>query len=779
MRRSVFPKTACAVIAFGLGFAAAAQHRKPPAARRASPGAHKSARPAATPPNIFTTAIRANNLGLALMDQHEFAQALGRFQTACVMNPASDTGCLNMGIALFYMGRLNEADNILAKSVRRDPRNPRAWFNLALVERAAGNDGIAVRDFEKAASLDPNDPGTQYAIGALYLKARQYQQAISSFRKTLDLDPFHLLAEFGIAQAEGHTGDINGALYHLNRAEHLTETGLGWPASTAYGDQGKYSFAQKMLAPPQPAPSPIPIRFINITQASGLPWRMPLVRARRPSPNLRARDRSRKEAPGVAHRASSPDALAKFVGSGACVFDYNNDGLPDFFLADSDGKGHAALYRNAGHGRFVDVTRSAKIRISGEALGCATGDYDNDGYTDLVVSLADGLLLFHNNGNGTFTDVTQSAGLDAHGLVLGVAFADYNGDGNLDLYATRFANLPLANPSQPFSFPADAHGPGNILWRGSERGEFAVATKETALGGAAQSVGALACDVNNDGAADFVVTGWSSSPTIYLNQREGMFHASKPWASAMPGPTAGVVALDFDHDGWMDLAFTHWSSPGLSLWRNLEGKSFERVPLPGPLWMRGWGVAAVDYDHDGWVDLVAVGEGFSNDGHIILLRNKGGDGHGGFAGFQDVTHQTGLDKIVLHSPRCVAGFDDADGSTDLLITQNGAPPVLLKAIGSNQYNSLRLTLAGTRDNRSGIGAAVQIYSGAQRQTFQLSGGGGYMGAARATISAGLAEYNGADVVRVMWPDGTIQDEIDLLTGKLHVVTQSDRGPRIR
>jgi tetratricopeptide (TPR) repeat protein len=777
---SVFSIIACAVVLFGLAFAAAAQHRKPQAARRRAPArAHEPAHKAAKPPaNLFTAAIRANNVGLALMDQHKFTQALGRFQTACVMNPASDSGCLNMGIALFYMGRLNDADNILAKSAQRDPQNPRAWFNLALVERAAGNDGIAVRDLEKASSLDPNDPGTQYAIGALYLKAQQYQQAISSFRKALDLNPFNLSAEFGIAQAEGHTGDVNGALHHLKRAEHLTETGLGRPASTAYGEQGKYSFAQEMLAPSQPAPSPVQIHFINITQASGLPWRMPLVRALRLSPKLRERERGRKETRSDAQPSTSRDALAKFLGSGACVFDYNNDGLPDIFLADSDGKGHAALYRNTAHGRFVNVTRPAKIQITDEALGCATGDYDNDGYTDLAVSLANGLRLFHNDGNGTFTDVTQSAGLNTHGLVLGMAFADYNGDGNLDLYATRFANFPLDDPSQPFAFPA-AHGPGNVLWRGSERGEFAVATRDTALGGAAPSVGALTCDVNNDGATDFVVTGWSSSPTIYLNEREGAFRAMKPWASAMPGPTAAAVALDFNHDGWTDLAFTHWSSPGLSLWRNREGKSFERVPLPGPLWMRGWGVAAVDYDHDGWVDLVAVGEGFSGDGHIILLRNEGGDGHGGFAGFQDVTHQTGLDKLALHDPRSVVAFDDADGSTDLLITQNDAPPVLLKAVGSNKYNSLRLALAGTRDNRSGIGATVQIYSGAQRQTFQMSSGGGYLGAAPAAIWPGLAEYNGADVVRVIWPDGMVQDEIDLLTGKRRIITQSDRGPRIR
>lgn len=764
------PKIVCAVAC--VAAVAAAQHRKRPVQRKpAARVPHTPAKTASPPADIFTNAIRANNLGLALMDRHEFTQALGRFQTACILDPSTDAGCVNMGIALLYMGRLNDAHGILAKSAQRNPQNPRAWFNLGLVERAAGNNSVAVQDFEKVAALDPNDAETQYLIGALYLKAEMYQQAISSFRKALDLNPSNLPAEFGMAQAEGHTGDINGALQHLTRAEHLTETGLGRPASTAYGEQGKYSFAGEMLAPPQPAPAASSIRFVNVTEASGLPWRMPIakvtVRSRR---GIAGRKQSEAEA---------PKNLAEFLGSGACVFDYNHDGLPDIFLADADGKGRAALYRNLGHGRFVDATKSAKLKISGAALGCATGDYDNDGGIDLAVSLADGVQLFHNNGDGSFTDVTDSAGLNAHGLVLGMAFADYNDDGNLDLYATRFANFPLADPSQPFTFPVDAPAPGNILWRGDDRGQFVDQTTAASLEGAAPSTGALACDVNNDGAMDFVVTGWALSPTIYLNQGEGAFHALQPWTSEMPGPTAGAAALDFDHDGWMDLAFTHWSSPGLSLWRNLGGKSFARVRLPAPVWMRGWGLAAVDYDHDGWVDLVAVGEDFSGDGRIILLRNQGGDGRGGFAGFRDVTHETGLDKIVLHNPHSVIALDaQGDGSTYLLITQNGAPPILLKGVGSNKKHSLELSLTGTRDNRNGLGATLQIYSGAERQTFQITSGSGYLGGGPTGISAGLGEYNGADVVRVVWPSGLVQDDIDVLTGQRRTITEAGRGPHM-
>jgi tetratricopeptide (TPR) repeat protein len=767
-------RVACAVLVCGVGIAAAGQRGKRSATRKQTQRSPSISANSAQPPaeNLFTSAIRANNLGIALMDRREFTEALGRFQTACVMNPASDTGCLNMGIALMYMRRLDDARNILMKSAQRDPQNPRAWFNLALLEKAQGQSGAALDDFEKVAALDPNDAATQYLIGAQYLETKEYPQAVASFRKAIDLDRLSLPAEFGIAQAEGQMGDIHGALEHLNRAEHLTEANLGSPASGAYGEQGKYSRAQEMHTPAEPAPAMIRVRFVNVTETSGLPWR-------KKSATTRASRRSREKQKAKEESPSGPDALGKFLGGGACVFDYDGDGRPDIYLADADGNGHPALFRNVGHGRFVDVTKASKLEFRGEVLGCATGDYANEGHADLAVGLADGVEVFHNNGDGTFTDATEAAGLGARGLVLGMTFVDYNGDGNLDLYAARFGNFPIDDPSQPFSFPADASGPGNLLWRGSERGAFTEVARQLGLAGSAPTVGAIGCDINNDGAIDIVATGWRASPTVYLNQREGSFRAVTPWSTEMPGPTAGAAALDFDHDGWMDLAFTHWSSPGLSLWRNVDGKSFERVPLPGPQWMRGWGLAAVDYDHDGWVDLVAVGEDFADQGHIILLRNEGGDGRGGFAGFRDVTHETGLDQVELHNPRSVIAFDaDGDGTTDLLITQNGLPPVLLKGVGSDKNNSLQLGLTGNRDNRRGIGSKIEVFTGALRQESQIGGASGYLGQGPAEVTAGVGQDGGADVVRILWPSGIVQDEIDVLSGKPRTITENDRGPRL-
>src|SRR6185437_14292043 len=310
-------------------------------------------------------------------------------------------------------------------------------------------------------------------------------------------------------------------------------------------------------------------------------------------------------------------------------------------------------------------------------------------------------------------------------------------------------------------------GPGrNTMLRNNGNKTFTDVTSNLGLTGSSESIAAIGTDYNNDRAIDLVLTGGKKGATVFENPREGVFKIQEVWPDENPGHASGIAALDFNHDDWTDLAFTHWGSPAITLWRNNQGKSFERVDIPTPDWARAYGVAPIDYDNDGWVDLVAVGETKDGKGEVRLFRNLGPDG------FQDVTADVGLDKIQLKAPRAIITGDfDNDGATDLLITQNHGPAVLLRNEGGNKNNWLKLDLKGLADNKSAIGTKVEVFAGMNKQKFEIYGSNGYLGQNSTVLNIGLGHAKEADVVRMLWPSGVVQDEIEVAGNKLQSFTE--------
>jgi len=416
------------------------------------------------------------------------------------------------------------------------------------------------------------------------------------------------------------------------------------------------------------------------------------------------------------------------------------------------------LLRNLG-GRFGDVTEEAGIDLRGKGFGCAAGDFDNDGKTDLAVCLSDGVRLLHNEGNVKFKDVTAAVGIRREKGCVGLTFVDYDHDGDLDLYVTMSADS------------ADAGGsPHNVLWRNNGNSTFTDVSEQTALGIAATGAGVVTADFNNDRAIDFVVAGGAAGASILLNPREGKFAPLEgiDFSKEHLPPAVGVIAFDFNKDGWMDLAFTHAGAPGISLWRNVEGKRLERVALPDFGWQRGWGLAALDYDNDGWLDLVAAGES-SNGAELRLLRNLGNKG------WSDVTKETHLDAVKLSQPRAIAIADiEGKGAADLVVTQLGGRPILLRNEGATQHNWMRLDLKALNDNKNGIGTKVELYAGTLYQKWEVQGASGYLGQNANSIVAGLGSEKTAEVVRLLWPTGVPQDEINLEARKVQSIGELDR-----
>ncbi len=678
-------------------------------------------------------AARLNNLGVAYMNQQLFEKGLNEFQLAAEADPKLAIARLNMGVAYLNLQKVDEAKAALEDALKQDPKNPTAWYNLGMLAKNTGDAPAAIDAFKRVVEIDGDDADTWYFLGSAYVQAKQFPEAIDAFERALKLNQHHASAEFGLSRAYQQSGDVDHAREHLKKFQYITQNKIGSPMSLAYGEQGQYSRAVESPSAVLKAPAQIKVLFVDVTKEAGL---------------------ASKE---QSHLKNDDDKAV--VGASACFIDYDNDSKIDLFLADNGPQGGMALYHNLGNGKFEDVTKQAGLDPGIHALSCTSGDYDNDGFADLAVSDFEHVMLLHNEKNGTFKDLAVTAGIKRESIG-GLTFIDYDHDGDIDLYGA----------SGMYECMGNCRGTGTV-WRNNGDGTFTVV--EIGVETAVLGVGAIGTDYNNDRAVDFVVAGSTGSeapaisPVFYPNPREGKFVAHALIQS--PQPTVGVVALDFDHDGWMDLAFTHTGPTALTLWRNNHGKAFEQVKLPETNWVRAFGLAAFDYDNDGWVDLVAVGETKEGKGEVRLFRNLGPDG------FKDVTADVGLDKIQLKDPRAIITGDyDNDGTTDLLITQNHGPAVLLKNEGANQNHWLRLSLKGLNDNKSAIGTKVEVFSGGNRQKFEIYGSNGYLGQSSTDIVVGLGDAKEADIVRLLWPTGVLQDEIQVAGDKQQNFQEIDR-----
>jgi tetratricopeptide (TPR) repeat protein len=678
-------------------------------------------------------AARLNNLGCAYMNQQLFEKALKSFQQAEAADPKLIIARLNEGVALENLQKVDEAKAALEETLKQDPKLANAWYNLGLLAKNSGDAEESIADFKRVTEIDPNDADTWYFLGTAYVQARQFPQAIEAFDHALKINPLHASAQFGLSRAYQQSGDTSDAREHLKRFQYITQNKYGSPMSLAYGDQGQYSRA---VESPQSQLKPLPqikVQFVDVTKEAGI----------------------------VSKPVSTADE-GEGPGTGACFLDYDADGKIDLFLADGGPHGGMALYHNLGDGKFEDLTKQAGLDANAHARSCTSGDYDNDGFADLAVSRDGGISLLHNEKNGTFKDVAAKAGIKSVGIE-GLTFIDYDHDGDLDLFGA-------AGMVECMGICTG----GNLVWRNNGDGSFTAVDIGVSTSPLASA--AIGTDFNNDRAVDLLVADGTGG-TMFQNPREGKFIGLHPFSAGELGgaqhipwiPTVGVMSLDFDHDGWMDVALTRLTTPALTLWRNNHGQSFEQVKLPETNWVRAYGVAAFDYDNDGWVDLVAVGETKDGKGEIKLFRNLGPDG------FKDVTADVGLDKIQLKEPRAIITGDyDNDGAVDLLITQNHGPAVLLRNEGGNQNHWLRLALKGLADNKSAIGTKVEVFAGGNRQKFEIYGSNGYLGQNSPYLTVGLGQSTEADVVRMLWPTGVLQDEINVAGDKQQNFLEIDR-----
>ncbi len=483
--------------------------------------------------------------------------------------------------------------------------------------------------------------------------------------------------------------------------------------------------------------------------------------------------------------------LPETLGSGTAVFDADGDGWLDVFFVNSRSwqastrKSLQALYRNTGNGTFRDITRGSGLDIEAYGFGVAIGDYDNDGRDDLYLTALEGDRLFHNEGNGRLSDGTVASGIANASFGTSAAWLDFDRDGQLDLFVANYVQwsapadlwCSLDGQSKSYCTPESYKGTSSRLYRNRGAGvqpRFEDVTLGAGVGDpTSKSLGVTVLDYNLDGWPDLFVANDTQPNKLYRNRGNGTFVDEGMMAGVAYGEDGvargamGVDAADYDRSGRPHLLVGNFSNQMLGLYRN-DGPIFvDEAPAStvgrSSLLTLAFAVFFVDLDFDGFLDI------FAANGHIeeeigrvqprvqykqppLVFRNTAGKG------FENITASLGSAFNRPIVARGAAHGDlDRDGDRDLVITTNHGPAYVYRNDGGNRNGWIGFRLAGSKSNRSAIGAVVRIESASGKQWDTVRSGSSYCSQSDLAITFGLGGDKQVTRATVTWPSGARQE----------------------
>ena len=480
--------------------------------------------------------------------------------------------------------------------------------------------------------------------------------------------------------------------------------------------------------------------------------------------------------------------LPETMGAGAAWFDFDGDGKLDLLLINSKSwtpkpaKSLHALYRNNGNGTFTNVVAGSGLDVEMFGIGVSIGDYDNDGRDDVYITALEGDRLFHNEGNGKFKDVTKQAGINNASFGTSAAWVDFDRDGKLDLFVANYVQWSSKNDlwcsldgaSKSYCTPESYKGSAPKLYHNLGDGRFVDVAAKAGVGDASsKSLGITILDYNNDGWPDLFVANDTQPNKLYRNNKNGTFTDDGLAAGVAFGEDGvargamGADAADYDRTGRSHLLVGNFTNQMLALYHN-EGNGLFVDESPrsnmgkSSLLSLTFGAFFFDYDLDGYLDILCA------NGHIeeeinrvqpkIQFRQPPLVFHNlGKGRFAEVSKELGTDitKPLVARGAAYGDFDN-DGDLDFVIAQNNGPAVIFRNDGGNTNRWLRITTVGSKSNRDGIGAVVEVQSASGKQTQTVHSGSSYASASELTLTFGLGQDPKVDAVTVKWPSGLVQ-----------------------
>jgi hypothetical protein len=530
-----------------------------------------------------------------------------------------------------------------------------------------------------------------------------------------------------------------------------------------------------LQAKPQTAASALPFRFVDVTTPAGIDFH---------------------------HNSGAYGGklLPETLGSGCAFLDYDADGWQDILLVNGmDWPGHhhqrstLRLYRNNRNGTFSDVTRSAGLDVEMYGMGVAVGDYNNDGFPDLLITCVGENRLFRNTGKGKFVDVTHSSGIGGRqSFSTSALWFDFDRDGLLDLFVCNYVKwsaehdvfCSLDGKHKVYCTPEAYHGETCWLFHNRGDGTFEDVTATSGIfDSSSKSLGVAMLDYDRDGWPDLLVANDTQPNKLYRNQRNGTFKdvaveagiAFSTEGKARAG--MGIDAADFDNSGVAGVAITNFDNEMVGLYRASKDGNYTDVAAQSGVGLAskdklGFGCVFLDVDLDGSLDLAVV------NGHIDdtvrNVRNVGyaqspqlflNNGHGMF---REVAAAAGGGFSTPKVGRGLAYADfDRDGDLDLLMTTNNGPAYLYRNDQLAGHHSLRIRLVGSKSNRDAIGATVKLSCGGITQSRLVKGGSSYLSQSELPVTFGLGNRDRADQLQIEWPSGRSEEYKNLAAGRAY------------
>ena len=508
--------------------------------------------------------------------------------------------------------------------------------------------------------------------------------------------------------------------------------------------------------------------------------------------------------------ATGEKLLPETMGSGAAFLDLDNDDDADLLLVNSTSWPHStaaavsatpALYYNDGTGHFLDRTVEAGLDFPIYGTGVAAGDFDADGRVDLFLTAVGQNRLLRNVGD-RFLEVTAEAGVGGNSTEwsASAAFFDYDNDGDLDLFVVNYVrwsrqidfdvDYQLTGVGRAYGPPTNYEGTFPYLYRNEGDGTFTDVSAESGVQvrnevtgvPASKGLGLLPIDADADGWMDLFIANDTVQNFFLRNLGDGTFEESAAFwglAYGRSGEATGAMGVDagfYRNDGELGFAIGNFANEMTSLYISQGDPSLyadeaigEGVGAPSRL-MLSFGILFLDYDLDGRLDLLQTNGHLEGEINTVdpsqtyeqapqLFWNAGLDQRRTFTPVPD--DSVGDLSTPLVGRGSATADVDGDGDLDLLLTQVGRSPVLLRNDQQLGNHWLRLKLQGSGSNWQAIGARVELQSGGVTQSRQVMPTRSYLSQSELPLTFGLGPNESVQSLVVIWPDGTTQSVSDI------------------